>query len=280
MKKHPILLKQILLYMVLAMGISWLLWFPLYGEALGVQVPHFLPKYHFLGAFGPITAAFVVRYLFAGSRGVTQLWQRMWQVPHLQKSDIKTVLAILGAPFFFLLLAVGVDAGIQGSLQPFLELLAVVFSFGFVSKLFFDLVTFGFGEEVGWRGVITPLLQSRYSVVTAAVLTTAVWSLWHAPMFLYRDGYVQMVGPMMIGWLLSLFTGSVILSYLLNKSKGSLLVVAFFHSIIDFAFTYDRSSQLGATLIGALVTFLGIGLLVRIVKAKQVGFTFPLLKKL
>ncbi|WP_402375152.1 CPBP family intramembrane glutamic endopeptidase [Isoptericola rhizosphaerae] len=34
-------------------------------------------------------------------------------------------------------------------------------------------------EEIGWRGVLQPQLETRWSVVAAAVVTGVVWGLWH-----------------------------------------------------------------------------------------------------
>jgi uncharacterized protein len=64
-----------------------------------------------------------------------------------------------------------------------------------------------------------------------------------------------------MGWLFSLLAGGVLLTWLYNRSGGSLLVVALFHSTIDVAFTSELSSPLVMNVTGALVTVWGIAVL-------------------
>lgn len=52
----------------------------------------------------------------------------------------------------------------------------------FVAVVLFQLAG-AFGEEAGWRGVLQPLLESRFSVTMAAVLTGLIWGAWHIQIF-------------------------------------------------------------------------------------------------
>ena len=64
------------------------------------------------------------------------------------------------------------------------------------------------------------------------------------------------------GWFFSLLTGVILLTWLYNESRGSLLVVALFHATIDVAFTSTISSQPVVNVTGALITVWGIMVLV------------------
>jgi len=55
-----------------------------------------------------------------------------------------------------------------------------------------NLGCYGFGEEVGWRGVLLPRLQSRMAALPATAIVAAVWTVWHIPLFSFVDGYVSM----------------------------------------------------------------------------------------
>lgn len=57
---------------------------------------------------------------------------------------------------------------------------------------------------------------------------------------------------------MSLLTGAVLLTWLYNASRGSLLVVALFHAMIDVVFTSDVSSSFVVNATGALVTCWGL----------------------
>ena len=60
------------------------------------------------------------------------------------------------------------------------------------------------------------------------------------------------------GWLFSLLTGAVLLTWLYNESRGSILVVALFHATVDIVFASDISSRFVVNAAGALVTIFGL----------------------
>lgn len=43
------------------------------------------------------------------------------------------------------------------------------------------------GEEIGWRGFLTPRLHARYGYVRSTLLTGFVWAAWHYPLLLAAD---------------------------------------------------------------------------------------------
>lgn len=45
------------------------------------------------------------------------------------------------------------------------------------------------GEELGWRGYLLPGLLERFSPRVAALITGAIWGLWHAPMIAMGHNY-------------------------------------------------------------------------------------------
>ncbi len=50
--------------------------------------------------------------------------------------------------------------------------------------LFMPLMVLGGGmEEIGWRGVLQPLLENRFPFLAAAVMEGALWSVWHLPLW-------------------------------------------------------------------------------------------------
>jgi membrane protease YdiL (CAAX protease family) len=71
-----------------------------------------------------------------------------------------------------------------------------------------------------------------------------------------------MGGSGIAGWLLSLVTGAILLTWLYNSSRGSLLVVALLHASIDVVFTSTLASETVVNATGALVTIWGLAVLV------------------
>ena len=45
------------------------------------------------------------------------------------------------------------------------------------------------GEEVGWRGMLLPLLCERMSERRAAIVSGVIWGLWHAPIIAMGHNY-------------------------------------------------------------------------------------------
>ena len=254
-RRHPLAT-----FFGLAYGISWLLWAPLWLPAFGVDGLPVLPFHHALGALGPIAAAFLVSATETGLAGTRDLLRRMG----LWRGRLVWVAVALLAPFALLALAVvgawvfggeSVSLAGFGSSREFPQFSALGF-------LAYNIVSFGYGEEVGWRGFALPRLQTRHSALVASLLLTLGWALWHTPLFFYRPGYTSMAPADIAGWFFSLLTGAVLLTWLYNESRGSLLVVALFHAAVDVVFTSDISSQFVVTAAGVLITFWGIIVLV------------------
>ena len=247
-------------YFALAYGISWMLWAPLWLPALGVHGLPVVPYHHALGALGPIAAAFIVSAIESGRTGPLDLLRRMGQ---WRGRTVWILIALLG-PYFLLLLGLLVASVLPGE-APTLATLGRSSEFPQFSALGFlayNIVTFGFGEEVGWRGFALPRLQLRHSDLLATLWLTLGWAFWHAPLFLYRPAFMDMGVAGTTGWLFSLLTGAVLLTWLYNMSRGSLLVVALFHGAVDVAFTSAASSPVVTNTMGALITLWGIAVAV------------------
>jgi hypothetical protein len=97
---------------------------------------------------------------------------------------------------------------------------------GLLGAMLFMLVL-GPVEELGWRGLMLPLLQRRMAPLWAGLLVGVVWGVWHLPAF-FLSGTVQSNWAFM-----PFFAGSVALSVILtalfNDARGSLLWPALLH---------------------------------------------------
>lgn len=61
------------------------------------------------------------------------------------------------------------------------------------------------------------------------------------------------------GWFSSMITGSVLMTWLFNSSRGSLLAVALFHGVLDVVMTSPVTGPLPSVM-GALITIAGIAI--------------------
>jgi len=258
-------MKPLRTFFVLAYGLSWLIWLPLYGPALGLPDLPILPYHHGIGGLGPLLAAFLTTGWYEGSGGVRSLWRRCGQARPVAYLAIALI-----SPFVLGLIAGGLHFVVSGT--PFR--LGSLFTsrefpeLNFLTFFGYNLLFFGYGEEVGWRGFALPRFQDRMSPLWASVVLTVFWALWHWPLFLYRPGYTSMDLAGIAGWVFSLLTGSVLLTWLYNASRGSILICAVFHSTVDVAFTADFADPMVVNYLGALITIWGMFVAIRLGQGK------------
>lgn len=81
------------------------------------------------------------------------------------------------------------------------------------------------GEEIGWRGYVLPRLQARHSALTSALLLGVVWAFWHLPKFLSHWDTVTFAW-----YIVDTTAKSVLLTWLYNNTKGSLLLTTLCHA--------------------------------------------------
>lgn len=234
-RRHPLAS-----YFVLAWGISWLIWSPLAATALGLAHATLPPWYHYLGSCGPMLAAIMVSAAEGGAGAVRALLARLaqWRI-----GARWLLIGMFGPIVAFVVAAAILRAG--GAPWPDFRLLGHTDEFPWMTPLLmwaFNTLTFGVGEETGWRGFALPRLQHRHGALAATLLLTLGWAGWHAPGFLYRPGYSSLGIGGAFGFVFSLFVGSIVLTWLLNSTRGSLVGVILFHGSIEIAYV-SRASR-------------------------------------
>lgn len=99
------------------------------------------------------------------------------------------------------------------------------------------IITAGLGEELGWRGFLLPREQARHNALVASLIVGILHGLWHAPLFFMIEAspYKEMTalagaGVALLGYALFYVTSwSILFTFLLNNTKGSLLLACVFH---------------------------------------------------
>ena len=239
---------SLILYFIIAFAFSWTIYLSLVAIKYGwtdAPIPYSL---HYLASFGPTLAALIVTALTAGKEGLRELWSRMikWRVRWGY-----AVFAVFSPIVFFILAALIIriikgewlDVRLlgQANYMPYL-------GWG-VLPLW--LITFGFGEEIGWRGFALPRLQKTMSVQRATLTLALIWSLWHMPAFFYLDTIENLGGLMIIpGFMIGVLFGAVLLTWLYNGTGGSILMVAVWHALFDLV----TASEAGQDIVPILTT--------------------------
>ena len=95
-----------------------------------------------------------------------------------------------------------------------------------VDLLVLDTVAYRIGEEPGWRGLALPRLEVRHGPLTATLILTPLWALWHLRALFYRcrAGY-QGGLPAIVGFVFALPVGAIVLTFLYDGTRGSVLLI-------------------------------------------------------
>lgn len=95
-------------------------------------------------------------------------------------------------------------------------------------RFVFTLLFVALGEEPAWRGFLLPLLQRSLSPIIATLIVAAIWSVWHLPLL-----GSEFAWPTVPAFLVSLFGGAFVLSWLYNSSRGSVLMPMLLHATLN-----------------------------------------------
>jgi CAAX protease family protein len=224
------------LYIVLAYGITWSVWLPfLRAHLSGGSGPS--PYVYYLGGFGPLLAALAAEAYERGSGGIADLLLRLvdWHRPRWW-----TLVGLLSPLLLIPLTAAPLR--LAGQDWPAWRAFGVTGrapGLGPLATWLLMILSYGIGEETGWRGFLLPRLQTQRSALAATLRLTVIWAGWHVPAFWFREGYVGLGAVGLIGFLIGLGAGAVLLTALYNASKGSILAVALWHGTWNWVATSD-----------------------------------------
>jgi membrane protease YdiL (CAAX protease family) len=94
-------------------------------------------------------------------------------------------------------------------------------------------MTGGINEESGWRGFALPRLQARYSVLASSLIVGVLWALWHLPYDLAQENWRGSLAWFLEYRLFWRVIFGVILTWLYNRTNGSLLAPVLFHPVMN-----------------------------------------------
>lgn len=142
------------------------------------------------------------------------------------------VLLGLAIPIFIMLISIPISKIITGKSIPLYQIPEINLGFfgAVISRFLYQLFFFNAtGEEVGWRGFALPRLQAKTSPLFAALIITLFWVPWH--FFLWQaEGQPVLTWQFWMDSLLKTILFSVMIIWLYNRSKGSILVAGVTHA--------------------------------------------------
>jgi uncharacterized protein len=205
-RRHPLIS-----FFVLAYALSW---WPIAFYAAGLSPSTII-------SFGPFLAALVVLAATQGKTGVVGLLRRIvrWRVGlrwYAVALLLPVVVTAAAAALNVLLLGAKASSSVA-------ELGGLT---GLFSTFFILLLIPGLGgtwEEPGWRGYALPRLQVGLSALLASLILGVLWAFWHLPL--------MVVGEVPWSDIVFVIAWTVVLTWLFNNSRGSVLLAMLMHAM-------------------------------------------------
>jgi membrane protease YdiL (CAAX protease family) len=189
-------------------------------------------------------AALIVTWRIEGRRGLREIVSRMflWNIRPIWWIAALSPLVLGLAVALVLNLTMGsqISLAALGEVQ-FLPPLGM-------GALLLWILTFGIGEETGWRGFALPRLQYDRNALLATVILWFFWALWHLPAFFYSLD--PAIAP---GWLIGQFAGAILFTWLFNSCGGSILIIAVWHGCFNFITSSPSVDGLLAAVVSTMV---------------------------
>lgn len=257
--------RRIILYVALAFGLAWGLWFavvyPLFGQAgsFTVSVQLAVAAGMFAPALAAATTRLVTREGFADAWVVPTGFRAKWRTYALAWFG-PLALTVAGAALYYLLnpsdfdpsMSYVIDAARQaaqasGSTVPVDDAslrMSLVGSLAMVLVAPAINAVTCFGEEWGWRGYLLPHLLEHLSMGQTLLVSGLVWGLWHAPITVlghnYGVGYAGYPFTGIAAMCLFCTVLGVFMGYVTLRT-GSCLPAVFAHGMVN------GCAQLGIT---------------------------------
>lgn len=227
-------------FCLLAFGISWLGWLPLFGDGS--------TYWHLYASLGPALAALLV--------ATPQERQRILSALGNVRSTATGWAFALGFPLLLAAIAAAfasgdwsLDRAFSVAEYPNLPPLAILAA---------EILFYGFGEEIGWRGYLLPKLSQTHSPRLAVLYVGLIWAAWHLPLLLRNPTYRGLGAFLLLGWLFSMLVGSALMAWLWRVSAASLPVLAAFHGLLDVAMVSLATPAQAIPWQGAALTIAGL----------------------
>ena len=228
--RHPLIF-----YFLIAYAFSWLVWVPLAlsedgAGLLSFRGPIGVSAAVVIASFvGPFLSAFIMTGVTEGREGIGRLLRRcvLWRVGFGWY-----LFALIGIP---MILVLGVLV-LPGALASFKGLASLVPPMPWLSLIVYVFFHGPLGEEPGWRGFALPRLQRLHGPLLGSLILGPLWALWHLPMFWVPAWNFPPTPLNVVLFVIAAIPLTIIMTWVFNNTKGSLLIAILGHWSFDFTF--------------------------------------------
>ena len=234
MRRHPLLFFYLMTY-----AFAWLAWLPLIlsqgGRPLSpLHRTLIIVLITDLTLFVPTLSAFIMTNITEGKSGIGRLRRRyvLWRVGFWWY-----LFVLIGFPALILLSMLVLPGAIPAFRAPDPGLVIEYL----VSYVLIFILGGPLGEEPGWRGFALPRWQQRSGPLVGTLILGLLWGLWRLPLFLipgYNGAGTSFVGISIpfIEFVIGITALAVIVTWVFNNTRGSLLLVMLLIASFDTAF--------------------------------------------
>lgn len=231
MKSRPLII-----FFIAAFLFPWIVWGTTIAQGAGIIGWHIPESLAFW--IGLPLATYGTAALTGGWPAVKDLLLRLIRV----KVNVIWYVVAIGVPIAIVAAAAGIGALIGapagiGVLVP---------AGALIVTLLINCWEWLLTEETAWRGFALPRLQRRFNPLVASLVLGALWGLWHLPLFFIHGSFQSRIP--FIGFLLSTIATAVLIGWLFNRARGSVLIVALFHGFADVSIAFSGVMTSGTVL--------------------------------
>ena len=243
--------RRVALFFAATYALTWALFAPilLSGQPL-FALPLGLNALFFFATIAPSLVACVIATMQGGRRGLVALLRQatIWRFRVRWYATALFLAALLDA----IALAVDILAGRSPRSLQLMFQIQLVIPFA------------ALGEEFGWRGYALPRLQKPYRPLPAALLLGVVWACWHLPYFVVAGNYPSPAALYFIPFALEIVASSVLISWIYNRTGGSLLATIVYHAALNIAVAIPQSDGLGGLWVNTSIFVLSAVIIARV----------------
>lgn len=227
------IIRQPLLFLAAALGLTWLFWIPAAVSRLSDPAA-FVLVLHYAGGIAPLAVTLLFLFLLHRREERGDYWKRLAGFERIGPGWYAATLLFTPA-LTGLSIAVDLFAGGAGGMPE----AAARFAGRPLAVVPFLLFTLVFGplpEEAAWRGYALDRLQKNYSALTSSLVVGVAWTVWHLPPFFIEGSYQHGLGVgTIVFWLFlaNLPAQSVIMTWIFNNTGKSTLSAVLFHFMVN-----------------------------------------------
>ena len=221
---------NLILFFILSVIISWLLWLPGVFVSLGILPSGPIQILGNFAIFGPFISAFVLTSIKGEKGEVRRLFLSGWNFKFKRSWILVLFLPLIIGGLTLLIVSLLEPMDRFQYAPPLIMWIPNFFLYYFIGG--------PFTEEYGWRGYALDRLQSKFNALVSSLILGLIWGLWHIPLF-FISGTVQSYIPFYEFVLIQIIT-SIFYTWIVNNNrdkKGNINVflAIIFHAIANFS---------------------------------------------